>query len=72
MVPLDRIGDKEMKPYVDFDNAIKLFKDLAHSQGFYGRLLRNLEDEEVAERFRDWLEENKLPTEIDLILAIEG
>lgn len=58
---------------MSFDRAINLFKSLAVSQGFYGRLLRDLnESEEMQESLRDWCEKHPKADDLDLILAIEG
>lgn len=49
------------------DKILETFKSLAKSQGFYGRLLDNITEEEL-----DYLEEQKFKDAVDLILFIEG
>jgi hypothetical protein len=54
---------------------IQLFKDLARSQGFYGRLLAQLQDirSNDIEKFDEIMQEfSKYETPVDLIMAIEG
>jgi hypothetical protein len=54
---------------------IKLFQDLARSQGIYGRILQNLEKMKVADPvdYKQTMRNlKKYKTPVDLILAIEG
>lgn len=54
---------------------IQLFKDLARSQGFYGRLLAHLQDIKLndPEKFEEIMQAfSKYETPVDLIMAIEG
>ena len=55
------------------EQILNVFKTLAMSQGFYGRLLRDIkENEEWGEGFLAELEEQNFRSELDLILAIES
>jgi hypothetical protein len=56
------------------DKIMELFEGLAKSQGFYGRLLRDLRDldEETLERVWIELEAQEFKDEIDLILYLEA
>ena len=56
------------------DEIREVFEQLAMSQGFYGRLLRQIDeaDEEARERFWEDLEEQNFKDSLDLILYIEG
>lgn len=56
------------------DEIREVFKQLAMSQGFYGRLLRQVDeaDEEARENFWNDLEEQNFKDSVDLILYIEG
>lgn len=55
------------------EQILNVFKSLAMSQGFYGRLLRDIrENEEWGEDFLTALEERNFGSELDLILAIES
>jgi hypothetical protein len=54
---------------------IQLFKDLARSQGFYGRLLAQLQDirSNDPEKFEEIMQAfSKYDNPVDLIMAIEG
>ena len=53
---------------MDREAIEKLFRSLARSQGFYGRLLRDLEDNEEA-----WamLEAQNFKSDIEVIMYIE-
>lgn len=54
---------------------IQLFKDLARSQGFYGRLLVQLQDirSNDPEKFEEIMQAfSKYDNPVDLIMAIEG
>lgn len=54
------------------DRALELIKELSYSQGCWGRLLRNLIDNDATEDFKNWVEEQQFTTELDLILTLEG
>lgn len=56
------------------DEIREVFKQLAMSQGFYGRLLRQIDeaDEEARENFWKDLEDQNFKDSLDLILYIEG
>ena len=48
------------------NEILQVFRDLAKSQGFYGRLLENITDEGLK-----YLEDQNFQDAIDLILFIE-
>ena len=56
------------------EQILKLFKSLAQSQGFYGRLLAELNDadEEVRENFWQHMENQNFKDSLDVILYLEG
>lgn len=56
--------------------VIDVIKMLAHSQGFYGRLLRSIEkqyeeDYENWEAFMQYLEEQKFKDALDVVMFFE-
>lgn len=58
---------------MDREQILDVFRELACSQGFYGRLLRDIyEDEEWGNAYLNHLEEQNFSTELDLILFIES
>ena len=53
------------------ENAMKSVEDLSKSQGFYGRLLRSLnENPKAKEKFAELCQDWKDP--VDMVLALEG
>lgn len=61
---------------MDREAILNVFRDLAHSQGFYGRLLASIEEArecnpDVYEAFMEELEAQKFGDAVDLILYIE-
>ncbi len=54
------------------DRALELIKELSYSQGCWGRLLRDLIDNDTIEDFKNWVEEQQFKNELDLILTLEG
>lgn len=54
------------------DRALELIKGLSYSQGCWGRLLRELIENDAIEDFKNWVEEQQFTTELDLILTLEG
>lgn len=58
---------------MDFEKAKSVIKSLAKSQGFYGRLLKQIEDftEEQKADFEKVLKENNVETDLDLIFLLE-
>lgn len=52
---------------MDREQILSVFRSLAMSQGFYGRLLRDLTPEAL-----DYLVSKNFKTELDLILFIEN
>lgn len=65
--------ESKQKGYITGDYAIDVIKSLACSQGCWGRLLRDLyEDEDVLEEFKKWVEEQQFTDDLDLIMRLEG
>ena len=64
--------ESKQKGYITGDYALELIKSLARSQGCWGRLLRELEEDDSIEDFKEWIEKNKIINELDLILVLEG
>lgn len=64
---------KETEKYLDRNDIMSLFKSLASSQGFYGRLVRAINDasEEAREKFWQKLESKKFKDSVDVIMFIE-
>jgi hypothetical protein len=54
------------------EDALNILVSLSHSQGCWGRLLRDLEENDAIEDFKNWVEEQQFTTELDLILCLEG
>lgn len=59
------------------DEILNLFRNLAMSQGFYGRLLANIEelkknDKESYENFVSMMESKNFQNPLDMILFVEG
>ena len=48
------------------EQILKTIRDLAKSQGLYGRILRNMTDEAL-----EYLEEQNFESPLDLVLFIE-
>ena len=62
-----------MEKYMTVDDALVVIEDLSHSQGFYGRLLRDINnDYESYISFSNWVNDNKFTDSLDLILALEN
>ena len=53
------------------DDVKSLIGQLAHSQGFYGRLYAQLEETDAWDRLVDAANENGCADDVDLILLIE-
>ena len=64
---------KETEKYLDRNDIMSLFRSLARSQGFYGRLVRAINDanEEAREKFWQNLESKKFTNEMGVIIFIE-
>ena len=63
----------EEKTYLSYEEILQGIKELSYSQGFYGRLYRNImEDTEVQEKFKNLCEKHKFTDMLDFILYIEG
>ena len=56
------------------EQIIDVIKELAQSQGFYGRLLRDIENMSDGEfaYFKEVLEEQNFKDAVDLIIYLEG
>lgn len=57
---------------INGNDAINIIKSLANSQGCWGRLLRDLEENDAIEDFKKWVEQQEFTNELDLILTLEG
>lgn len=49
------------------EEILNIFKSLAQSQGFYGRILENITEDQL-----DYLEQQNFKDPLDLILFLEG
>lgn len=56
-----------MAEYLSKEDILEVFTELSYSQGFYGRLLRDVTEETL-----EYLEEQKFHDALDLIMFIEG
>ena len=56
------------------EQILDAFRSLAHSQGFYGRLLEQIDsvDEETREDFLSDLESRHFRDVVDLVMWVEG
>lgn len=61
-----------MNDYLTKEEIKQVFKDLAKSQGFYGRLLEEIETNHDADAVYQRLEDEHFESPIDLIMVIEG
>ena len=64
--------ESKQKGYITGELALDLIKSLACSQGCWGRMLRDLEENDAIEDFKDWVEEQQFTRELDLILKLGG
>lgn len=57
-----------------YEQFLAIIKDLAKSQGRYGRMLEALQDKTDEEKrdIETYLKDNNINNAVDLILAIEG
>jgi hypothetical protein len=62
------------KKYMDFNDLLELCEELKNSQGFYGRLLRDLNDTDEDQRHRltELFRVNEITDKVGLIMFIEG
>ena len=65
--------NKENKISLKRKQILELFKSLAQSQGFYGRLLRSISElsEEDREQFWQNMEAKNFKSDLDVILYVE-
>lgn len=63
----------EKEKFMTFEKALEIVRELSYSQGFYGRLLRNMQemDEEQRKELEEDLAFNKVKTDLDLIFYFE-
>lgn len=54
------------------EDALNILVSLSRSQGCWGRMLRDLIENDAIEDFKNWVEEQQFTTELDLILCLEG
>jgi hypothetical protein len=64
--------ESKQKGYITGEYALDLIKSLARSQGCWGRMLRDLYENDAVEDFKEWVESQKFTNDLDLILALEG
>ena len=65
------------KIILDFDDVMDIIIDLSYSQGFYGRLLRDItelrdEDENLFQNFVEEIESQNFTSPLDVIMYFEG
>jgi len=68
---INKIESKQ-RGYITGDAGLDIIKNLASSQGCWGRMLRDLIENDAIEDFKNWVEEQQFTTELDLILCLEG
>lgn len=68
---INKIESKQ-RGYITGDAGLDIIKSLASSQGCWGRMLRDLIENDAIEDFKNWVEEQQFTTELDLILCLEG
>ena len=67
------LKEEEDTNYLKYDDLRKLIKDLAKSQGFYGRLNAELEDDlGLRKQLKRLAREKKFKGPVDFILYLEG
>lgn len=54
------------------EDALNILVSLSRSQGCWGRMLRDLIENDAIEDFKNWVEKKQFETELDLILCLEG
>lgn len=64
--------ESKQKGYITGEMALDIIASLSYSQGCWGRLLRDIEENDAIEDFKNWVEEQKFTSELDLILCLEG
>lgn len=62
---------------LDFDDVMDIIIDLSYSQGFYGRLLRDIaelrdEDENLFQNFVEEIESQNFTSSLDVVMYFEG
>ena len=57
-----------------FEEVMLLIKNLSKSQGFYGRMLRDIKELDVdsLDKFKTFIEEKNFKDGVEFILFIEG
>lgn len=65
---------KETEKYLDRNDIMVVFKSLARSQGFYGRLICAINDADESSREEFWqnLESKKFKDAVEVIMYIES
>lgn len=63
----------EKEKFMTFEKVLEIVRELSYSQGFYGRLLRNMQemDEEQRKELEEDFEYNKVKDSMDLIFYFE-
>lgn len=66
-------NEKTEKKPMDRNDILALFKSLAQSQGFYGRVLRAIENanESAREEFWQKMEAQKFTDDLEVVLFME-
>lgn len=61
------------KKYLTFDDFMNFISTMAYSQGFYGRLKRNIEelDSEGLEELKNVIEQKKFTDTLDFVFWLE-
>lgn len=62
---------------LDFDDVMDIIINLSYSQGFYGRLLRDIaelrdEDENLFQNFVEEIESQNFTSSFDVVMYFEG
>lgn len=57
-----------------FEEVMLLIKNLAKSQGFYGRMLNAIEDMDAnaLKKFKKFIEENNFKDSVEFVMFVEG
>lgn len=64
--------ESRQKGYITGELAMNIIKELAMSQGCWGRMLRDLIENDAVDEFKEWVEAQQFTDELDLILRLEG
>ena len=70
-ISIEKLKSKQVG-YITGDLALNLIMSLSYSQGCWGRMLRDLYENDEIENFKEWVEKQKFTSELDLIMKLEG